>query len=72
MAGKDVYDLIIMDIQLPDMDDVETANIIKSKPEHRNVPVIAQTAFAMNGDRERFLEAGFADYVPKPVNVAAS
>lgn len=71
MAEKQVYDLIIMDIQLPDMDGVETANIIKSKPGHRDVPVIALTAFAMKGDRERFLGAGFSDYVPKPVDVDA-
>lgn len=71
MAEKQVYDLIIMDIQLPDMDGIKTAEIIKSRQVHRDVPVIALTAFAMRGDREKFIGAGFSDYVPKPVDVAA-
>jgi len=69
-AEKGVYELIIMDIALPGMDGVEVTKIIKSKPQYKDVPVIALTAYAMRGDRERFLEAGFDDYVPKPIDVA--
>lgn len=69
-AEKQVYELIIMDIALPGMDGVEVTKIIKSKPQYKDVPVIALTAYAMRGDRERFLEAGFDDYIPKPIDVA--
>lgn len=67
---KEVYDLIVMDIELPGMDGVAAAKIIKSKPGYENTPVIALTAFAMKGDRERFLAQGFNEYFSKPVNVA--
>ncbi len=67
---KEAYDLIIMDIELPGMDGVAAAKIIRSKPGYKNTPVIALTAYAMKGDRERFLAQGFNEYIPKPVNVA--
>lgn len=70
-AEKEVYDLIIMDIQLPGMDGIEAMGIIKSKTGNKQTPVIALTAFAMKGDRERFLEIGFDEYVPKPIDVPA-
>lgn len=68
-AEKEVYDLILMDIMLPQMDGVEVTKIIKSMPQYKNVPVIALTAYAMKGDRERFLEAGFEDYIVKPIEI---
>ncbi len=68
-AEKEVYDLILMDIMLPQMDGVEVTKIIKSMPRYKNVPVIALTAYAMKGDRERFLEAGFEDYIAKPIEI---
>jgi CheY-like chemotaxis protein len=59
-------DLIVMDIQLPGMDGLEATKIIKDlRPE---LPVIAQTAFAMSGDREKMKLAGCDDYVAKPLN----
>ncbi len=67
---KDIYDLIIMDLGLPDMNGFEITRIIKSKPQYEDVPVIAFTAYAMEGDRQRFLEAGFNDYMPKPIHMA--
>lgn len=69
MVEKEIYDLILMDIELPDMDGVAVTKIIKSKPEYKNVPVIALTAYAMKGDRERFLGEGFDDYISKPIGV---
>jgi CheY-like chemotaxis protein len=58
-----------VDIELPGMDGVAAAKEIKSKPAYKNTPVIALTAYAMKGDRERFLEAGFNDYISKPIDV---
>ncbi len=66
---KEAYDLILMDIMLPGMDGIETTRIIKSKPVYKNTPVIALTAYAMKGDREKLLEKDFQDYIPKPLNV---
>jgi len=66
---KGIYDLILMDIELPGMDGMAVTKIIKSKPHYKNVPVIAITAYAMKGDKERFLAAGFEDYIPKPIDV---
>lgn len=66
---KEVYDLIIMDIGLPDTDGVEVTKLIRSMPDYKFKPVIALTAFAMKGDEERFLKAGFDAYVSKPINV---
>ena len=66
---KEVYDLILMDISLPGMDGAEATRIIKKNPAYRDVPVIALTAFAMKGDKERLLSSGFADYVSKPIDV---
>ncbi len=69
-AEKNAYDLIIMDIGLPGMDGVEVTKIIKSKPKYKFVPVVALTAFAMKGDKEKFLKSGFDAYASKPINVS--
>lgn len=69
MAQKETYDLIVMDIGLPDIDGVETARLIRSRPEYKNTPMIAVTAFAMQGDREKFIASGFDDYMPKPLDI---
>ncbi len=63
------YDLILMDIALPGIDGVETTKRIKSKSDYKNIPVVALTAFAMAGDKERLLKSGFDDYIPKPLEV---
>ncbi len=63
------YDLIIMDIMLPGIDGIETTRVIKSMPEYKDVPIIALTALAMKGDKERLLNAGFDCYIPKPIDV---
>jgi CheY-like chemotaxis protein len=67
---KEFYDLIVMDIMLPGMDGIEATRIIKSKSGYEKTPVIALTAYAMKGDRERLLKEGFDDYVPKPIDVS--
>lgn len=64
-----LYDLMLMDIGLPGMDGIETLGKIKTNPRYKQVPAIALTSYAMKGDRERFLEAGFDDYIPKPLDV---
>ena|SRR3989304_4249479 len=66
---KEHYDLILMDIELPVMDGISAIKIIKSMPGYNNVPAIALTAFAMKGDRKKFLSGGFDDYIAKPIDV---
>ena len=61
--------LVLMDIRLPDMDGVEALRRLRLDPRTAAIPVLAVTAQAMKGDRERFLEAGFDGYLSKPVDV---
>ena len=67
IAAHDAPDLILMDIQLPDMDGMTATRILKADPRTAKVPVIALTASAMKGDRERILEAGCDGYIEKPI-----
>jgi len=60
-------DLVLLDISLPEMDGTEVLAWIRSQAEIRDTPVIALTAHAMAGDREKFLAAGFNDYLTKPI-----
>ncbi len=67
MAIKEKPDIILLDISLPEMDGVEVLTEIRKNQEIKDAPVIALTAHAMIGDRERFLKAGFDDYMGKPI-----
>ncbi len=60
--------LILMDIQLPNVDGLELTKNIKSDPKTAHIPIVAVTAYAMKGDRERILEAGCDGYISKPIN----
>jgi len=62
-------DLVLMDIRLPDMDGREAVRRLKADERTAGIPVVALTALAMTGDRERFLEDGFDDYLEKPISV---
>lgn len=64
-------DLVLMDLQLPQMDGTEALRLLRESPRTRDVPVVAVTAFAMREDRERAFGAGFDGYLQKPISVRA-
>ena len=66
---NEVYDLVLIDIELPGMDGISIQKILRNNPKYKNVPIIALTAYAMKGDKERFLAAGFDDYISKPIDM---
>lgn len=69
MASEHTPDLVLMDIQLPDLDGVQALERLRANASTATIPVLALTAQAMHGDRERFLAAGFDGYLSKPVDV---
>ena len=68
IATRELPDLIVMDIQLPKMSGLEVTKKLRQMPVFNSIPIIALTAYAMKGDKERFIAAGCNAYLPKPIN----
>lgn len=69
LAKGHIPDLIIMDIQMPVLDGVTALRMLRADESVKKIPVIAVTSYAMKGDKERFLNAGFDSYISKPINI---
>ena len=70
LERDDAFRLVIMDVQMPVMDGLEATRRIRLNPKWQNLPILAMTAHAMNGDREKCLSAGMNGYISKPVHPA--
>ncbi len=68
-ARKETPDLILMDIQLPEISGLDVTKMLKADEDLKSIPVIAVTAFAMKGDEEKIREGGCEDYISKPISV---
>lgn len=69
-VNKRDYDLVLMDIQMPEMDGYEATRRIRAEPRFQQLPIVAMTAHAMSGERERCMAAGMNEHVPKPIDPA--
>ena len=68
MQEENRYDLILMDENMPNMNGIEATKKIRALYKNSDIPIIAVTANALNGDREKFLAMGMNDYLPKPID----
>jgi CheY-like chemotaxis protein len=71
LKNGDKIDVILLDIMMPILDGFETLKILRSDDSFKKIPVIAVTAKAMKGDKEKCLEAGAWEYIPKPIDLKA-
>jgi osomolarity two-component system sensor histidine kinase NIK1 len=69
MASRTAYDVILMDVQMPEMDGFQATTAIRALDPQPQVPIVALTAHAMVGDRQRCIEAGMDDYLAKPLDL---
>ncbi len=67
IATEEQLDFIILDIQLPDMDGMKVIRMIRSLKINEDIPIIAMTSYAMSGDRQKVMSAGFNGYIEKPI-----
>ncbi len=68
MARADHFDLVVLDIQMPEMDGYETAAALRIDPVSAGIPIVGVSSFAMAGDRDKALRLGFAGYIEKPID----
>ena len=71
LARSERPDLVLMDIQLPEVSGLEVAKWLKADDALRSIPIVAVTAFAMKGDEEKIRRGGCEDYIAKPIKVAS-
>lgn len=69
IAKEQTPDLVLMDIQMPVMDGLAAIKMLKNDPETKGIKIVAVTSFAMKGDKEEIMEAGFDGYIAKPVDI---
>ena len=68
MAMEEMPNLILMDIHMPGMDGISAMKVLRSDEKMKDIPIIAVTSYAMRGDRQRFIKAGFNGYISKPIS----
>jgi two-component system cell cycle response regulator DivK len=69
LASEHLPDVILMDLRLPDLDGTEAARMLRAEPRTSHIPVVAMTALPLHGREDWLSDAGFADYVVKPIDI---